>query len=162
MGIAIFPDDGDNIDELLKNADTAMYKAKELGKNNIQFFNKAMKEEILRKIDIENSLRTAMENQELFLEYQSLSTLWLPLNTMKIDKSFIADICLEANNSNLVEAIITIAHLMGLEITAEGVETKEQLDCLLQADCDGVQGYLFSKPISAIEVPLFLSAKGKL
>ena len=87
MGIAIFPDDGDNIDELLKNADTAMYKAKELGKNNIQFFNKAMKEEILRKIDIENSLRTAMENQELFLEYQSLSTLWLPLNTMKIDKS---------------------------------------------------------------------------
>ena len=51
---------------------------------------------------------------------------------------------------------------MGLEITAEGVETKEQLDCLLQADCDGVQGYIFSKPISAIEVPLFLSAKGKL
>ena len=70
FGISVFPQDGRDPIELLKSADTSMYKAKELGRNNIQFFSPDMKEEILNKIQMESLLLNAYENKEFFIEYQ--------------------------------------------------------------------------------------------
>ncbi|MDP4145927.1 MAG: EAL domain-containing protein [Bacillota bacterium] len=70
FGISTFPEDGCNVDELLRNADTAMYKAKETGKNNFKLFHKSMSAALLRKLDIENKLLTAIEKDELYLVYQ--------------------------------------------------------------------------------------------
>ena len=70
MGVAIYPDDAQCIYELLKNADIAMYKAKEVGKNNYQFVSDKLKVEIKRKMEIEQMLRRALENNSLDLYYQ--------------------------------------------------------------------------------------------
>lgn len=72
FGIAIYPEDGKSIKELLKAADTAMYKAKEMGKNNVQFYHINMKNEILYKMKMEDSLIRALENEEFYIEYQPL------------------------------------------------------------------------------------------
>ncbi|RXI97763.1 bifunctional diguanylate cyclase/phosphodiesterase [Anaerobacillus alkaliphilus] len=70
----------------------------------------------------------------------------LPVDTIKIDRSFINGIGENEKDSRLVEGLIDLAHKMGLSITAEGVETKEQLHFLLEKDCDVVQGYYFGRP----------------
>ncbi len=70
FGVAVYPKDGENSQDLLKSADTAMYKAKELGKNSVQFFDKEMKEEILRKIKFENNFIKSIYNQEFYFVYQ--------------------------------------------------------------------------------------------
>ncbi len=70
MGISIYPDDGEDAETLLRNADIAMYQAKEEGKNNYRFFTPAMNERILRRLDLEGRLRKAVENEEFVLHYQ--------------------------------------------------------------------------------------------
>ncbi len=70
IGISIYPDDGENYEELVKAADTAMYQVKESGKNGYQFYTQSMNEKITKKALIENDLRTAINKGELFLEYQ--------------------------------------------------------------------------------------------
>jgi diguanylate cyclase (GGDEF)-like protein len=75
FGIASFPYDGVGQVELMKNADTAMYKAKELGKNNVQFFENSMKEELLEKLNLENELKSALYNNEFFLVFQPIYNL---------------------------------------------------------------------------------------
>lgn len=70
VGISIFPEDGKDANELLKNADIAMYKAKENGKNNYQFYNRTMWEEVFKRLEIEKRLRNAIDNNELELYYQ--------------------------------------------------------------------------------------------
>lgn len=69
-GIAFFPDDGDSVEDLLRNADTAMYRAKELGRNNYQFYDKSMKDEVVHRMELEKRLREAMAKKELVLYYQ--------------------------------------------------------------------------------------------
>ena len=70
MGISVFPEDGDDIDILLKNADTAMYEAKEKGRNNFQFFQKEMNESAKARFQMWNDLTRALEKDELTLYYQ--------------------------------------------------------------------------------------------
>lgn len=70
FGISIFPKDGVDAIELMKNADASMYKAKELGKNNIQFYKKELQEELVKKINMENRLISAFQNDEFFLVFQ--------------------------------------------------------------------------------------------
>lgn len=72
MGVAIWPADGESTGELLRAADTAMYKVKGAGKNDIQFFRSYMKHEILERIEMEKELSKALEKEELFIEYQPL------------------------------------------------------------------------------------------
>lgn len=71
FGVSMFPQDGDNATEIMKSADTAMYKAKESGRNGIQFFSLEMKNEILKKIEFENIFREAIEQEQLHLVYQA-------------------------------------------------------------------------------------------
>ena len=70
IGVSVFPEDGVDTDELLKNADIAMYKAKEAGKNNCQFYTKGMNATAVNYLLLENDLRRALEQQQLTLHYQ--------------------------------------------------------------------------------------------
>jgi diguanylate cyclase (GGDEF)-like protein len=293
IGISVYPEDGDNIDTLLKNADTAMYEAKERGRNNYQFFQSAMNDAAQARFHLSNRLRHALDNGEFVLHYQpqyanttggkltgvealirwedpekglippndflpfaeengfihsindwvineacvqaqkwvaaglfngcrmginisgnrinfkllgetilaklvetgldprhleieltervmmentdearnmllqlktigvsiaiddfgtgysALSHLQLfPLTTLKIDKSFVQNINLAKNGLSLLHSIIGIAKSFDLKVVAEGVETADQLSALGAMDCDELQGFLLSKPIT--------------
>ena len=81
--------------------------------------------------------------------YSSLSKLaTFPVDRLKIDRSFLRDIKHEEDDAPLVAAMIALAHRLGLQVTAEGVETPEQLAFLRRNGCDLLQGYLFSPPVS--------------
>lgn len=81
--------------------------------------------------------------------YSSLSYLKkLPINELKIDRSFIRDLETDMNDSVLVESIISLAHHFNLTLVAEGVETLEQLNFLMKHHCDAFQGFYFSKPLT--------------
>ena len=84
--------------------------------------------------------------------YSSLSYLrYLPVDTVKIDRSFIGP---EINNTNydIVRAIINLAHSLGLDVIAEGIETEDQLKILKELGCEYGQGYLFAHPLSSVDV----------
>jgi diguanylate cyclase (GGDEF)-like protein len=78
--------------------------------------------------------------------YSSLSYLKkLPIDAVKIDRSFIKSVDTDADDAAIVSAIVALAHILGLKVTAEGVETKAQLDYMQQLKCDEIQGFLFGK-----------------
>lgn len=299
IGIAIFPNDGIDVNEILKNADTAMYKAKGSGKNKYQFFHKLMSDEIVRKTKIGNALRNALKNDEFELHYQPLVELktgkivsfealirwrhpqwgnvppnefipiaeetgliisigewvlrsacnqnkewkdkgytynsiavnvssvqlqqsnflssiksilkdcnldpqfleieitesvlmkyidWniqtlnslqgmgvkiaiddfgtgysslnylkrLPINSVKIDKSFIDGISINSNEESILEGIILLAHKMKIDVVAEGVEGREQIKILEEKNCDKIQGYYLSRPYPPKELEEFV------
>lgn len=299
IGIAISPNDGDEIDLLMKHADTAMYRAKEQGGNNYQLYAPAMNQHATKRLALENNLRHALERGEFLLHYQpkvdlttgqivgmealvrwkspeigmvspaefiplaeetglivpmgewilrtacaqnkawqqkglpfvrmgvnlsvrqlqrqnligtvahvlnetgldpnyleleltesiimksnestmaelrelnlggieisiddfgtgysSLSYLKrLPIDTLKIDKSFVQEVTTDPDDAAIVAAIITMAHTLKLKVVAEAVETVEQLAFLRELKCDQMQGYLFSKPLPAEEITRLL------
>ncbi|HYK22687.1 MAG TPA: EAL domain-containing protein [Pyrinomonadaceae bacterium] len=82
--------------------------------------------------------------------YSSLNYLKrFPIDTLKIDRTFVSDICKDRHDTSIVRAIINLGHALDLTVIAEGVETREQLQYLAALGCDLVQGFLFSKPLSA-------------
>jgi diguanylate cyclase (GGDEF)-like protein/PAS domain S-box-containing protein len=84
--------------------------------------------------------------------YSSLSYLKrLPVDTLKIDRSFVQDIESGNADESIVGAIVGLAHALSLNVVAEGVETPQQLDILQRLGCDSIQGYVYSKPIAAQE-----------
>jgi diguanylate cyclase (GGDEF)-like protein len=294
IGVSIYPDDGDNVEDLLKHADVAMYQAKSAGKDTVRFYSGTMSLRSLQGLALEQDLRKAVEKEELELHYQpklalrsgqlvgaealvrwrgkdgeyippgnfiplaeetglivplgdlvlrmackqardwqkrydqspriavnissqqfyqsdlqqtimkalfeagakpsslqleltesilmrdvektiatldylkstgitlaiddfgtgysSLSYLTrFPIDALKIDRSFVMNVESNDDSATICAAIIALARELGLTVIAEGVETQEQVDFLRSHDCDEIQGYLFSKPISASE-----------
>jgi diguanylate cyclase (GGDEF)-like protein len=87
--------------------------------------------------------------------YSSLSYLKsFPINTLKIDQTFVRDVTTDADDAAIAKAIIAMAHSLKLKVIAEGVETREQLDFLSSEACDEIQGFLFSRPLPALDLPL--------
>ncbi|REE93054.1 PAS domain S-box-containing protein/diguanylate cyclase (GGDEF)-like protein [Paenibacillus taihuensis] len=93
--------------------------------------------------------------------YSSLSYLkLLPIHKLKIDRSFIRDITENVNDKAIVATIISMAKHLNMDVIAEGIETKEQLDILVDNHCSEIQGYYYSKPLSATDMEaMFLSGK---
>ena len=84
--------------------------------------------------------------------YSSLAYLKnLPLNTLKIDRSFLSETVPDEQDKTIISAIIAMAHSMGLRVVAEGVEGNPQRTFLHGLDCDEIQGYLISKPVPGEE-----------
>lgn len=298
IGIAVYPQDAENCDELLRNADTAMYRSKENGGNQFQFYTKELGEQSLKRLKLENDLRKAIENKEFFLCYQpqfdlktkklmsaealirwkhptrgeilpihfiplaeetglivpigewvlrevcrqnkqwqdeglpkiriavnistkqikqlnlsrivenilketqlepqylefeitenvmisnlestnvmrqlkelgvsfalddfgsgysSLNHLRIfPVDRLKIDQSFIRNINMNRGDEVIIQAIITLANNLKLDVLAEGVESKEQLDFLKSNQCDEIQGFYFSMPLIRKDFESFL------
>jgi len=301
IGISLFPIDGDESGRLLRNADTAMYRAKELGRNNFQFYSLEMSTRVLERLTLENSLRRAIERNEFVLHYQPqfdvrtgeivgieallrwehpehglvpplnfvplledtglISSVgeWVlttactqlaawqrqgwggmrlavnisgrqferpdlphlvtrtladcgieasqleleitesvlmqhgsavleevrrlgvrlsvddfgtgysslgylrrfPIDTLKIDRSFIRDIPGDAEDAAIAHAIIMMGQSLKLELIAEGVETAVQQAFLQSCGCHLMQGYLFSKPLPVEEMDALLASNAR-
>src|SRR5580698_2340410 len=109
--------------------------------------------------DTESSIRTLQKLKTLGIRlaiddfgtgYSSLSYLrMLPLDVLKIDRSFVKGIGENAEDNAIVRAIISMSTSLGLTVTAEGVETEEQATLLREWSCDKAQGYLFARPLDA-------------
>jgi diguanylate cyclase len=92
--------------------------------------------------------------------YSSMSYLKrLPVDKLKVDRSFVSDLGASPKSDSIVKAIISLAHGLGMTVVAEGVETKTQRDLLAEFGCDQFQGYLFSRPRHAADIVELLKAK---
>jgi diguanylate cyclase (GGDEF)-like protein/PAS domain S-box-containing protein len=304
IGISFYPEDGESAELLLKNAETAMYRAKEQGRNNYQLYASVMNVSAFKQLLMENSLRRALDREEFVVYYQpqydiktqtlvgaealvrwkhpdlglvfptefiglaeetglivpigewvirtvcarnkqwqdagcekvciavnlsarqfqqrnlvasiaqilqetGLDPKWLgleitesiamknadftisalneikkmkiklsmddfgtgysslsylkrfPLETLKIDRSFVRDITTDPNDAAIVNAVVALAHSLKLSVVAEGVETETQLEFLKNNHCDYVQGYIFSHPLSEENFFKELKAHGR-
>ena len=304
IGIALYPDDGTDAATLLKHADTAMYHAKDSGRDNCQFYSSALTQVAVQRMELEGDMRTALERGEFRLAYQPLldvetgrihavealirwarpgygmvpplefiavaersglildigqwvlrtacadASRWqqpgqpvrlavnlsplqfkdpellaivldalaqsglaadlleleltegavmadtdatmvtlnafrshgvrialddfgtgysslsylkrMPLNTLKVDRSFVTGLPGDGDNRAIVRAILVMADSLGLTVTAEGVETLEQAQELKSMACASLQGYYFSRPVEAQAIPALLARQWAL
>ena len=108
----------------------------------------------LRALDID------LQMDDFGTGYSSLSYLHrLPINTLKIDRSFISNIGIRGENLQIVRAIVTLAHSLNMNVTAEGIETVEKLAQLKALQCDYGQGYYFSQPLDSEAITVLLATK---
>jgi diguanylate cyclase (GGDEF)-like protein/PAS domain S-box-containing protein len=92
--------------------------------------------------------------------YSSLSHLHgLPINTVKIDRSFVSRIGIERNGSEMVRAIVALAHTLGMDVVAEGVETPAQADQLIALGCEYGQGFHYSKAVDGVAAGRLIGAQ---
>ena len=105
-------------------------------------------EDIIAKMTALKAIGVGFSLDDFGTGYSSLSYLKrLPLDQLKIDQSFVRDIMDDINDASIVNMIIALGLSLGLEVLAEGVETEEQMQLLLNNGCQAFQGYLFSKPV---------------
>jgi diguanylate cyclase (GGDEF)-like protein len=135
----------DEIESALRAAGVAPQRLELEVTENALMGNIANTLELLRKI---RALGVSLSIDDFGTGYSSLAYLKrLPLDTLKIDRSFIQDIPNSTQDMEIVQAIIVMAHTLHLQVVTEGVETEEQYEFLNHYGCDFVQGYLLSRPV---------------
>jgi len=114
-------------------------------------------EEVIEKLDQLHELGIGISIDDFGTGYSSLSLLKrLPINRLKIDRSFIMNIPTDEDDITIVKAILALAKNLKLDVIAEGVELQQQKDFLVENGCANIQGYYFSQPISANEMKSIL------
>ena len=104
----------------------------------------------VEKMGALKAMGVALSIDDFGTGYSSLSALKsFPISTLKIDRSFVRDLADSADDQAIATAVISLGHKLQLRVLAEGVETEQQRRFLLDNDCDDMQGYLFSRPVSA-------------
>jgi diguanylate cyclase (GGDEF)-like protein/PAS domain S-box-containing protein len=92
--------------------------------------------------------------------YSSLRHLHqLPITTLKIDQSFVQNICEDSSTREIVQAILSLAHSLGMQVIAEGVEREDQVELLRSMNCDQLQGFLWGRPQPADRIPALMSGQ---
>jgi diguanylate cyclase (GGDEF)-like protein/PAS domain S-box-containing protein len=133
----------------LDPTDLGVEVTESIAMENVDFTIEILRE--FRKMGIEISI------DDFGTGYSSLSYLKkFPIQRLKIDKTFIQDICENPNDAAIAASVIILARNLKIKAMAEGVETQEQLDFLKEKDCDEVQGYFFSKPLPPNEFVKFV------
>lgn len=108
--------------------------------------------QVLKKIGINLSV------DDFGTGYSSMNYLKLfPLDSLKIDRSFVKDLGIDSNDESIIRAIVAMSKGLGLKTVAEGVETEQQRELLCSIGCDLMQGYLYSRPLPAEEVVKYLA-----
>jgi len=111
----------------------------------------------MSNLDALQRLRIRIAIDDFGTGYSSLSYLkQLPVDKLKIDKSFVMEMTEDENDAMIVRSTIDLAHNLGLEVVAEGVETTEALELLKILDCDGAQGYFIGRPMSVATIEQWL------
>ncbi len=110
-------------------------------------------EETILKMNALKEIGVGISMDDFGTGYSSLSYIQnLPIDELKLDKSFINKITLDETTKNIIHAIINLAKIIGLVVVAEGVEEREQFNLLKEMNCNQIQGYLFSKPLKSNEI----------
>jgi len=116
----------------------------------------------MRVFDMLDQIGVRLSIDDFGTGYSSLSYLRrLPARQLKIDRSFVRDLDSSLDAQAIVEAVVRLAHALGLKVVAEGVETQDQADILAQLHCDELQGFLFARPMSEHTLQNWLSQRGK-
>ncbi|MDE2387741.1 MAG: EAL domain-containing protein, partial [Betaproteobacteria bacterium] len=116
-------------------------------------------EKVVETLNQLNAMGIRLSIDDFGTGYSSLSYLKrFPIHTLKIDRTFVRDIVTDKNDHTIVATIIAMAHSLGMDVTAEGIETEEQLDLLIAQQCDHHQGYYFSRPVAAPEIEPMLAS----
>ena len=127
---------------------------------DIEITESVIMEDIQRNIETLKALRNldvGIAIDDFGTGYSSLSYIVkLPVNALKIDRAFIADMAKSSESMLIVSSVISLAHSLHLTVVAEGVETAEQLRLLQSLECDELQGYLISRPVPAHEIEAML------
>lgn len=114
-------------------------------------------EENSKKLEKLRELGVKVSLDDFGTGYSSLNYLLrLPIHIIKIDRSFILNMTTDKRGIKIIESIINLAHNMGLDVVAEGVETSEQLEILKSLNCDIIQGYIFGKPLAEDDSILYI------
>ncbi len=115
----------------------------------------------LRVFDMLDQIGVRLSIDDFGTGYSSLSYLRrLPARQLKIDRSFVRDLDSSLDAQAIVEAVVRLAHALGLKVVAEGVETQDQADILAQLHCDELQGFLFARPMSEPILMKWLGQRG--
>jgi diguanylate cyclase (GGDEF)-like protein/PAS domain S-box-containing protein len=118
--------------------------------------------EVAEQMHVLTSFGIAFSIDDFGTGHSSLGRLHqLPISVLKIDQSFIAQLCVRDGTYTIVQAIISMAHALGHHLVAEGVETPSQLARLRDLDCDLVQGFLLSRPVPPEVIPVLVAARHK-
>jgi len=128
---------------------------------NIELTESTLMQDMDKAVAILSNLRSLgvhLSIDDFGTGYSSMNYLKnMPMDTLKIDRSFITDICGSVKDASITKSIIALARNLNMNVVAEGVETEQQLDLLRQLRCDQVQGYLLARPMPVQEASMFLS-----